>query len=102
MKSALGLAFQCDGLANTADLHLGISGNDFIPYVSCPTCHSVYHFEDCVIIQPFSRSEAKECCHVAYPNHPQLSQRRKCGGQHLYLTTLKVSLMDMFPISRNA
>ena len=78
---ALGLAFHCNELAHIADLMplslqtvhnaLGIAGDDFTVYVVCPSCQSVYHYEDCIIRRPYGQSESKHCCHVAYPNHPQ-------------------------------
>ena len=71
---AIGIAFQCDSLINTVDVMplclqtvhklLGISGNDFVAYVVCPSCQSVYRFEDCFISRPFGRSEAKTCCQI--------------------------------------
>ena len=78
---AIGVAFQCDSLVNATDLMplglqtvhklLGISGNDFVAYVVCPSCHSVYQFQVCFISWPFGNSEAKTCCHIAFPKHPQ-------------------------------
>ena len=90
---ALGVAFHCNDLvviANSMPLSLqtvqkmfGIANNDFESYVVCPSCQSVYHFEDCLIQRPFGQSTAKSCCHVPYPRHPQLSRRKKCGAQLL-------------------
>lgn len=69
---ALGLAFDNNDLLNVADSipvglqtvykHLGISGNDFVPYVVCPSCHSVYRFEDCIVKLPFGKSESMLPC----------------------------------------
>ena len=56
---ALGVAFHCNDLvdvANSMPLSLqtvhkmfGIANSDFEIYVVCPSCQSVYHFEDCLI-----------------------------------------------------
>ena len=61
--NALGVAFHCNELVHVADLMplslqtvhnaLDIVVYDFTVYVVCPNCHSVYHYEDCVIRQPF-------------------------------------------------
>ena len=90
---ALGVAFHCHDLAGVAEsmplslktVHkiFGIANSEYISYVVCPSCQSVYHFEDCIIQRPFGQPLAKSCCHVPYPHHPQLSRRSKCGAQLL-------------------
>lgn len=106
---ALGVAFHCHDLVGVAEsmplslktVHkiFGTANSDFVSYVVCPSCQSVYHFEDCIIQRPFGQSLGKSCCHVPYPRHPQLSRRGKCGAQLLktvrgknrtYLRPLKV------------
>lgn len=52
----------------------GISCSEFIEYVVCPSCNSVYEFEDCVA----GELRTRYCCHVAYPNHPQQLHRQPC------------------------
>ena len=52
--------------------------HDFITYVVCSTCSSIYDFDDCVVIRN-SIKESKRCRHVSYPNHPQPSRRKECG-----------------------
>ena len=60
----------------------GISSTDFIEYVVCPSCHSVYAFEDC--IESIGREKRpKPCSHLPYPNHPHRSRRRPCGASLL-------------------
>jgi len=60
-------------------LHTGVSSNDFIEYVVCPSCHSVYDFQDC--IESVGREKRpKTCSHVPYPNHPHRSRRQPCGA----------------------
>ena len=51
--------------------------DDFICYVVCPMCHSIYEYEDCVIHRSNGLKESKRCCHVQYPNHPRVSLRTK-------------------------
>ena len=59
--------------------------DDFINYVVCPKCHSIYEYKDCIVLQ-HGRRESIECHHVSYPNHPQLSRRSKCGATLLKRT----------------
>ena len=85
-------AFQFRSLVDFSDrlpqtLHsayscVGIAGDDFIEYVVCPACHSVYDYKDCFDTIAGVKV-SKECCHVSYPNHPQSTRRRKCGAQLL-------------------
>ena len=57
----------------------GIASREFIEYVVCPCCHSVYEYEDC--IQSVGGETISKCCrHVSYPNHPQPSRRKQCGA----------------------
>lgn len=60
-------------------LRSGISCNEFIEYVVCPICHSIYEFEDCVE-SVGSEKRSKYCCHISYPNHPHRSHRKPCGA----------------------
>lgn len=95
----LGIAFHCNDLVDVANsmplslqtVHkiLGIASSDFVSYVVCPSCQSVYHLEDCIIQKPFGESVSKSCCHVPYPCHPQLSRRCQCGAQLLRTVTGK-------------
>ena len=62
---------------NSMLLRTGVSSSDF-EYVVCPSCHSVYSFEDCI---EYARREKcpKQCGHVSYPNHPHVARRQPCG-----------------------
>ena len=53
----------------------GIASREFIEYVVCPCCHSVYEYEDC-IQSVGGEIISKCCCHVSYPNQPQPSRRQ--------------------------
>ena len=55
----------------------GISCSEFIEYVVCPSCHSVYEFQDCLECVA-GEFRTRYCCHVAYPNHPQQLHRQPC------------------------
>ena len=51
--------------------------DNFIQYVICPRCSSVYEYGDCV---KTGGKESEQCCHVAFPKHPQVSKRKQCGA----------------------
>ena len=94
----LGIAFQCQPLVlasnhipvrlGTVHSLFGIKEREFIKYVVCPKCHSVYNYEDCVNKSTsHGRSTSKLCKHIAYPNHPHQSRRTPCDT--LLLKTVK-------------
>jgi len=56
----------------------GLSSNQFIQYVVCPKCHSIYDFHSC-INNMGNRRESKHCQHIPFPNHPQLTRRSECS-----------------------
>ncbi len=85
----LGNAFQCDQLTqfseklpralSAAFSIVGITGDEFVQYVVCPSCHSIYNYVDCVATLGGSKV-SKRCSHRSYPNHPQRSRRQECGA----------------------
>ena len=56
----------------------GINRSQFIQYVVCPKCHSIYNFDSCIITEG-NRKESKCCQHISFPNHPQLARCSKCS-----------------------
>ncbi len=85
----LGSAFHCEMLLKAGEafpvslvgLHkiLRVTKGDFVNYVVCPMCSSVYVYQDCIISRTNGLNESKLCCHVSQPNHPQKSRRKECG-----------------------
>ena len=53
--------------------------DDFIEYVVCPKCQSVYSYSDCVYTRG-GHDIPKVCSHIPYPNHTYLSKRGSCGA----------------------
>ena len=49
----------------------------------CPKCHAIYDFESCSKMLPDGTLVSKNCWHVQYPNHQQLSRRKACGTELL-------------------
>ena len=57
---------------------IGVNRSQFIQYVICPKCHSVYNLDSCIITEG-NRKESKCCQHISFPNHPQLAHRSECS-----------------------
>lgn len=49
---------------------LKVDEDEFIRYVVCPKCDSIYRFEEC-IIKSGTQLLSKRCSYVAFRNHPQ-------------------------------
>ena len=45
--------------------------DQFNRYVCCPTCHSLYSFQDRVIKLANGQMESKTCSYIRFPTHPQ-------------------------------
>ena len=54
--------------------------DDFICYVVCPSCDSIYEYNDCVIFHANGSKESKRCCHIKYPKHPRVHCRQSCNA----------------------
>ena len=50
----------------------------FVTCVVCPSCDSIYPYDDCFISRGTVK-ESKKCRHISYPNHPHLARRKECG-----------------------
>ena len=42
----------------------------FIQYVCCPTCHSLYLRDECIINCSNGVLQSKKCCFQLFPSHP--------------------------------
>ena len=51
----------------------------FKRYVSCPTCHCLYHYDDAFRIAVDGEHVTRKCSFVSFPNHPHLNKRMPCG-----------------------
>ena len=54
----------------------GKSRDDFVQYICCPSCHSLYSKDDFIVN---STTSNKKCNYVKYPQHPQSQHRSACG-----------------------
>ena len=77
----VGHAFQCDTAVNASSLipitastvHCLILNRLGEGYVVCPSCDSIYEFNDC-----FRQIGTITYWHVAFPNHPHANKRAPC------------------------
>ena len=58
---------------------LGLNSDDFIQYVVCSKCDSVYELASCVQRNSFGTLVAKCCIHIEFPCHPLRTKRKQCG-----------------------
>ena len=84
----LGTAFQSEKLVEVgAEIPMSLKAlyktldvkDSFINYVVCPSCHSIYEFDDCISYGVNQSKVSKHCSHIAYPHHPRPSYRRVCN-----------------------
>lgn len=47
-------------------------------FVCCPSCHSIYKQEDCILEDSSGEKVSKKCSYRKFPNHPQPQHRRTC------------------------
>lgn len=93
---AIGTAFNCAPLRNLSNAMpvtkstlrkiLALDGPDFLEYVVCPKCDSLYTPEHC---KRGGKFVATACSYKAYPNHPQERRRNECGTQLMRLVRMK-------------
>jgi len=86
--AVVGQAFLCNPIQEMGNaipvtlqsLHhlLSLQNEDFVKYVVCPSCDSIYEFNDCVEVGRNGQKESKLCQHVRFPNHPHESRRKPC------------------------
>lgn len=85
---SIGIAFQNEIVKSSSNVlplnlkalyrSLLIEKIDFIKYVVCPKCNSIYEYDDCIITRANGKHESKTCRHVLYPNHTYMSKRKPC------------------------
>lgn len=60
--------------------NVGLHNDDFIKYVVCPSCHSLYLYENC--FEELSNGPMT-CTYYAFPQHSHVSRRKPCGHRLL-------------------
>ena len=64
-------------------------------FVYCPSCHSLYKVEECIIKNSSGELVSQRCIFKKFPNHPQVQHRSICNMllmKKFKLTSGKVSL----------
>lgn len=56
------------------------SRNKFRKYVCCPSCRSIYEWDQCSVTLANGNVESKCCDFIRFPNHPQSQHRQPCGA----------------------
>lgn len=70
---------QCPKSLPTVQRLLGLNSDDFVQYVVCPKCDSVYELEAYIGRGPNGEAVSKQCIHVEFPNHTVHTRRKECG-----------------------
>ena len=60
-------------------------------------CHSIYEYEDCVLMLPNGHKQSKLCCFIKYLNHPHLSKRQPCNSTLLKTVNNKLVPVLTYP-----
>ena len=68
---------------------MGLEKEEFVQYVVCPKCHSIYDYNDCFTYTHDGKRVSKTCQHRPFPQHPRKSQRKPCGSSLLRLVKTK-------------
>ena len=76
--------------------YFDLEKDNFVKYVVCPSCHSIYLYDDC-LVKETTREMVKKCSYVEFPRHPNKSFRRKCGHDLLKRVTLRNGKIKYYP-----
>lgn len=75
------LKYACDCVPKSYDgllKFVGLDSNKVTSYVVCPSCNSIYDYDQCYEVRRGNKVPLK-CKYVAFPDHPHRNQRRPCG-----------------------
>ena len=76
---------------------LNLHQDNFIKYVVCPGCHSLYTFNSCYDVIG-SRTVPKCCSNVLFPLHPQQSRRKQCNHSLVRKVILTNGSEKVYPL----
>ena len=62
---------------------LGKLQENFIRFVSCPTCHKLYTLEESQEVGSHGKKVSRYCDFIRYPRHPQVRMHTTCGSMLL-------------------
>ena len=61
---------------------VGLKSNNVNVFVVCPSCSSIYNYDQCLITRG-GRKIPLKCRSIAFPNHPHRDQRLPCNASLL-------------------
>ena len=71
--------------------------NQFLEYVVCPACFTLYKLEECKTKLSNFEILPKTCSYIKFPRHPILKYRRPCGSPLLKKIHLSNEKTDYRP-----
>ena len=74
-----------------------LHSDNFHKYVVCPSCDSVYVFENCYNSHN-GTLEPTTCSYIRFPNHPHPSKRKPCGHKLLRKVSLRNGTEKLYPL----
>ena len=74
----------------------GTATDGFEKLVVCPSCHSIYQYQDCIETIG-TQKVPKACSFIAFPNHPHAARRKACNGKLLAEVTLSNGRKHFYP-----
>lgn len=79
------IALELPNSVYKLNTRMGLRHHNFIKYVNCPTCRSIYSYTDC-----FDQQGApKQCTFIKSANHKHKNKRIRCGSELMKRVTLK-------------
>ena len=60
--------------------YLGTDEDEFVKYVVCPSCYSIYLFKDCFKVDDSGENVPIQCPFKRFPNHTHESRRLPCNA----------------------
>ena len=70
--------------------------DNFIKYVVCPACFSIYHYEDSYEMK-HGKKVSKKCTFVEFPNHTHRSRQNECAHLLLKEVQCKDDTKKLYP-----
>ena len=64
--------------------YLGTDKDEFVKYVVCPSCYSIYLFKDCFKVDDSGENVPIQCPFKHFPNHTHESRRLPCNAPLLF------------------
>lgn len=71
--------------------------DNFIKYVSCPKCHSIFHIESCKVVLPNRTVISGTCSHILFPHHPQRIRRQPCNTVLMKTVRTSAGTSTLYP-----